>query len=256
MKRLKPTIPNGGSPLGQYPVLREIFDEENKDAIEAILTSITDGQTQGVILSGCVAAGATPNGTLTAGFVYLDGKVLRLPAQTGLTWPVYIAEAAATEEGGVFADSVTRQYIDVEEAEVVTSIPGAGQYVTITDQSTQGRTLLNALQEIENTNEAWTSTGFSYGTGASAGIAGAPEFYKDRNGVVHLRGGIVKGSTTTLGTLPAGYRPQETIALTSFNEDTETLQVFVITTGGSISSTLGLQNEDISFIGEIMFTGA
>jgi hypothetical protein len=131
MKRLKTTIPNGGSPLGKYPVIREIFDTETKDAIEALLSTLTDSLTEGVILSGCVASGTSPTAALTAGYAYLGGKVLRVPAATGQTYPFYIGVKTPTTESDTFADSVSKAWIDVEEAEVVSSVPGAGQYVTI-----------------------------------------------------------------------------------------------------------------------------
>jgi len=48
MKKLKTTIPDGGAPLGQFPVLRDIFDIETKDAIEAMLSTVIIGETEGI----------------------------------------------------------------------------------------------------------------------------------------------------------------------------------------------------------------
>lgn len=132
MKRLKTSIPNGGAPLGEFPVLRDLFDTENKDAIEALLSSITDGETEGVILSGCEVSGTAGDFDISEGYVYLDGKVLRYPGGTGFSATTYLQKAADTEESGTFADTVIKAYIDVETAEDAGSARGSGQYVTVT----------------------------------------------------------------------------------------------------------------------------
>jgi hypothetical protein len=166
MKRLKTTIPDGGAPLGQFPVLRDIFDTENKDAIEALLTSITEGETEGVILSGCAVTGTAGNFAISAGYVYLDGKVLRYAGGSGFSATRYLQKAADTEETGAFADTVVRAYIDVETAEDAVSAPGGGvQYVTVTFAS-GGRTL-NDLINIKIDNRAVLNDG---NTGAATTI--------------------------------------------------------------------------------------
>jgi len=150
MKRLKSTIPDGGAPLGEFPVLKDIFDTENKDAIEALLTSITDGETEGVILSGCKVSGSSGDFDISAGYVYLDGKVLRYPGGEGFSATRYLQKASDTEESGTFADTVVRAYIDVEAAEDAGSAPGGGvQYVTVTHAS-GGRTLKDRMGDIIN----------------------------------------------------------------------------------------------------------
>lgn len=160
MKRLKSSIPNGGAPLGQFPVLRDIFDTENKDAIEALLTTITDGETQGVILSGCEVSGTSGNFAISAGYVYLDGKVLRYPGGSGFSATRYLQKASDTEESGTFADTVVRAYIDVEAAEDAGSAPGGGvQYVTVTF-SGGGQRLVDLLITI-NDQATTTSKGIA-----------------------------------------------------------------------------------------------
>lgn len=150
MKKLKPTIPNGGSPLGAYPILREIFDDESKDAIEAILNALIDPQTEGVVLSGCIASGLSPNISVTEGYIYVDGEVLRYPGETGLTTPFYLKKDTVMEEGGVFADTVFRNYIDVHTAISFTTIGGGSgtQYIDFDVFSLVGRTLIDVIQEL------------------------------------------------------------------------------------------------------------
>lgn len=116
MRKLKTTIPNGGAPLLEFPVLRTLFDVETKDAIEALLNSITNGDTEGLILSGCTVSGTAGNFAISSGYVYLDGEVLLYSGGSGFSATRYLQKATVTEEGGVFADTVTRNYINVNEA--------------------------------------------------------------------------------------------------------------------------------------------
>jgi hypothetical protein len=73
----------------------------------------------------------------------------------------------------------------------------------------------------------------AFGTGwknASGGyqVAG---FYKDDEGVVHLRGVVDLGSGTTIFTLPAGFRPAATESFTALLGDTNIASVFVVASG-------------------------
>ena len=151
MKKLKVGIPDGGAPIGQNPVLRDIFDIENKDAIETLLSTIILGEAQGVILSGCLATGSAGNFAISAGYIFVDAKVLRYPGSTGNSATQYLKIATATEESGVFADGVTRAFIDVETAvEFSTSGGGSGtQYVTLAF-ATAGLTLSERVGGLIN----------------------------------------------------------------------------------------------------------
>lgn len=136
MKKLKSTIPNGGAPLGQFPVLRELFDEENKNAIESILEYQTRGLTEGIVLSGCEISGAVGDWDVSPGYVYLDGEVLYFTGVIGgtLGLTLYIVKDTVTEEGGTFADGLTKNYIDVNVAKFDASPTGgeSTQYITLT----------------------------------------------------------------------------------------------------------------------------
>lgn len=144
MRKLKTTIPDGGAPLLEFPTLKTLFDTENKDAIEVLLNSVVDGETQGVILKGCIAtAGATAgNIDISSGYVYLDGEVLKYPGETDVASPRYIKKATVTEEGGEFADGVIKNYIEVHTAIGFTATTGGAgtQYIEVTS-SKAGRSL-------------------------------------------------------------------------------------------------------------------
>lgn len=248
MKKLKSTIPNGGAPLGEFPVLRELFNVEIWDAMEAILNSVTDGQTEGVILSGCEVTGAGPY-DISAGLVYLDGEILRFDAVTGQTLTKYIRKATVTSEGGQFADGATKDYIDVHKASLQSTTGSGVQYITMT--SAGGRRLDDRIGDIINdgvvtaakiasgavttskisdlnvttvkiaanavtsdkieVQQAWQNLTLlnSWVTSGAATHATPPTpgYYKDSLGRVHLRGVVDNGTSTTIATLPVGYRP-------------------------------------------------
>lgn len=148
MKKLKQTIPDGGAPLLELPVIREIFDDENKDAIEALLYSIVDGETEGMILKGCEVTGTSGDFDVAEGYIYVDGEVLYYAGSTENSTALYLKKATVTEESGVFEDAVTKAFIDVHTAtEFSTTGGGSGtQYVDVSHGSTR-RTLVQAITD-------------------------------------------------------------------------------------------------------------
>lgn len=146
MKKLKSTIPDGGAPLGAFPVLRELFDEQTKNAIEALLYSVSDGETEGFVLKGCEVTGIVSDYDIAEGYIYVDGEVLYYAGSEGNSTPVYLKKDTVTEESGVFADGASKAYIDVNTAtEYTTTGGGAGtQYITF-DFDTPGRTFKNMV---------------------------------------------------------------------------------------------------------------
>lgn len=151
MKKLKAIIPTGGAPLGQFPVLRDIFDSETKNAIEAMLSSVIIGETQGVILSGCLATGTAGAFSISAGYIFVDGEVLEFLGSGGHSSTKYLKKAAVTEESGVFADGGTKAYIDVNQADQFSSSGGGAgtQYVTLAF-ATPGQTLAARMGDFIN----------------------------------------------------------------------------------------------------------
>lgn len=69
-----------------------------------------------------------------------------------------------------------------------------------------------------------------------------PEYMKDANGHVHVRGAVKNGSTTVIGTLPAGYRPQgQTFWVPGQHAGTSTAASFLqVDTNGVITITTNL----------------
>lgn len=129
MKKWKTTIPDGGLKYFNK-FLAEQGGKEIFDAMEAIFEDFSS-ETEGFILKGGVAAGTSPNATITESIVVLNGKLLRLEAATGLTFPFFIVEATTVSISEAFDDETTKPVIDNEFAEVVASDPGGVQIITI-----------------------------------------------------------------------------------------------------------------------------
>lgn len=129
MKKVSSGSDLGGAPFTKAD-LRTIFNDEIWDAIEAIFSPYSS-DTEGLIISGCVISGAGPY-DISEGIVLLDGEFMRLSAATSQTLPKYIAAAAAVNDSRTMGDGTTATVAVTKSAELVGSVPGAGQYIAIT----------------------------------------------------------------------------------------------------------------------------
>ena len=149
MKKFKSTIPNGGLEFFNKYLSTEL-SAEIWDAIQALINQ-SQNTTEGFILKGGTVAGTAPSATITDSIVILNGKILRLEADTGLSYPFYIQEATATTENGSFADGSSQAVIDIEKAETASSAPVSGQYVTVSAAGEYAIGLFaNGLIDTEN----------------------------------------------------------------------------------------------------------
>ena len=128
MKKIVSATDLGGAPLFKND-LREVFNSELWDVMQAMLAH-HDGDTQGIIVSGCVLSANASNFDMTAGIVYLDGEFMRIAAATNQTFTKFIAPATPTSDSRTFADGTTHALVETKTAELVGSSPG-GRYVTI-----------------------------------------------------------------------------------------------------------------------------
>lgn len=149
MKRLIDPVPAGGAPINNEE-LNLLFQTEIYDSIQAML-SRWDSDSQGIIVKGCLITGTTGNYAISEGIVYLNGKFMRLPAATGQALPKYIAPKAVSYLTRQFSDGVTRNMIEVVEAELVSSAPGSGQYIAMTSTTdADDRRLSKILTYVDN----------------------------------------------------------------------------------------------------------
>jgi hypothetical protein len=128
MKKFKSTLPDGGLKFfNKY--LESELGNEIWDAIHALIEDFKD-ETEGFILQGGTVTGSSPNAQINDSIVILDGKICRIAAQTGLTYPFYI-ERSTRNVTGDYADLVSRDTVFENYAIITASAPASGQYVTI-----------------------------------------------------------------------------------------------------------------------------
>jgi hypothetical protein len=118
MKHLITPIANGGAPIYLDDLING--DLENKKAYEAILAGLDSK----IILSG-VEVSNLLIGTfdLSAGFVYLNGTVMEIPAYSG-SYPIYIHEATAVNDDRDFEDGNTDTVATTRSAEYTATPSG------------------------------------------------------------------------------------------------------------------------------------
>lgn len=132
MKKYIDPIPDGGAPLHNNRITTQ-FQNDLWSAIEGMMSEFSNNPTgnYGIIVSGGEVVDNAGNFDIAAGVVYLNGKFLRLAAATNQTFTKYIAAKTVSYEAKTFADGGSKNLIVVEEAELVGSAPGSGQYITI-----------------------------------------------------------------------------------------------------------------------------
>lgn len=167
MKKLVTTQPGGG-PIHQDD-LRTVFNSEIWYVLEATF-GMFNGDTQGVIVSGCIL---TPNGgnwDISEGLIYLNGEFMRLAAATNQALPKYIQPAAAVNDDRQFADAVTRTLFITKGAELAGSAPGGSQYVAITTSTDpDDRRLQNLIHLRQDVINALNNTSTDKALSAAQG---------------------------------------------------------------------------------------
>lgn len=131
MKRITPSTTNGGAPIN-LDDFKGVFNLEIWDGILGLLYGF-NGDTEGVVVSGCVVSGSGPY-NLSAGIVYLNGEMMRLPATNGITLSgtTCIKPDTQVNESRTFEDSSSQILFATQSAIVSSSLPGAGQYIAFT----------------------------------------------------------------------------------------------------------------------------
>jgi len=213
MKKFKSTFPinQGLKFFDKY--LESELSAEVFDAMQALIADFST-ETEGFILTGGTVAGLTGAATITDSIVVLNGKILRLAADTALSYPFYIQEATTVSINGAFGDGTNQPIIDNEAAETAVSPPGAGQYITIAAAGDYVAGLnAKITAKADASLEAWADVTFanSWEAGENSMYNGL-RYRKDNFGNLWLNGVIespIVGdySGTIITTLPAGYRP-------------------------------------------------
>ena len=113
MRKLVSPIADGGFPWGGEDILT-VFQDDFWGALQGLL-AVYDGDTQGVIVSGCIVT-ATSDFDITAGIVYMDGEFYRLPAQTNVPTGQHIVPGATTFTQRTFQDLGLKNFVEIKGA--------------------------------------------------------------------------------------------------------------------------------------------
>lgn len=143
---------------GGQPFYIEDDQLQQEELFKAIEKQFAD--TNGLVLSGCVVTGSS----ISAGLVYLDGKVRELASATGLTFPCYIKASAVVEyDSRLHAeDSLNKTTKRAYNAEITNTLPTSGDYIVVTAQGVNKR-----LQYVvkNDQNGQFTPNGFALNAG-------------------------------------------------------------------------------------------
>ena len=114
---------------GGQPFFNSDFALQQSEIYKAIENQYAD-VSGGVVLSGCVVTG----NSISAGLVYLDGKIRELASGTGLSFPCYIKASPQIDyDSRVHTEDNQNKTTKSEfKAEITTTIPVSGDYITVT----------------------------------------------------------------------------------------------------------------------------
>lgn len=189
MKKITQTAETGGARL-DFDDFRDVFNDEIWDAMEASYEQF-DSDTEGIIVSGCAVSGSAGNYTIAAGIVYIDGEFRRFSQQTGLTFPQYMKAATDVNTTRTFGDSTTKTLFITKSADLQSTVPGSGQYISFTGDGSSSN--------ARRVDSGWKTITLNASGGASYAAGSRTPQYRVKAGIVHLRGII-----TTGGSPPAG----------------------------------------------------
>lgn len=137
MRKFINPIPNGGAPLNGERLVDEL-GIEIWDALQGTLSRY-DADTEGVIVKGCVLSANGGNFDISAGIVYMNGEFMRVAAATNIAFPSYLQPSTPTNIQKTFKDGISKNLIVEKLAGLGGSIPGAGQYITISSLAARRR---------------------------------------------------------------------------------------------------------------------
>lgn len=214
---------------GGFPELLDDLDFDQKavrEAISGFASGFGVGEDQSFILSGCVLS----SGAYGAGFICLNGEVLRFDGVTAPTVPVGSAAVWGVLETNDANGTKTMENATIREAykvrrakiEVVTIAQATGRF-WVTPRVTIGTKIAKMVElQLEfapNKAPDWKTVGatgnipfynnggtVAWGHAFGAGICPA-QYRLWPSGLVELRGIIQGSGVSSFFILPPGYRP-------------------------------------------------
>lgn len=186
-----------------------------KQVFDALLAGLTPGTSNvPYVIVGCGITVSGSNVTVAGGWIYLNAEVIRVVAGTitlASGQAAYLRKSEVTESYGTltYADGNSR---NVHTETILT--PTALATATAVDFNVNA--MVPMSQTIGdligfNVPKAWTNITLNADFIVS-NILGTPQYFKDANGMVHLRGGVeYVGAFTSIQvpitTMPTGLRP-------------------------------------------------
>lgn len=197
----------------------EVLQEEQYSVIRSLLSKMTEGSTQGLVLSGVLVSGNTINFDTTPGIVFLDGDFYRIDSQAGISNPSYIVPSTSESISRTFGNLSNKQVFEIKKATVSSTIPSSGQYIVIDTIGTYQNKLGGDWVTIPKPN-----SNYEYPSDGNPGDGAASQFlieffdpsYKVKNGTVIFRGAFrVNGAFTNeaIITMPENLRPKKRMNL-------------------------------------------
>lgn len=181
---------------GRYLFFDDIQDLQNSALASA--AALYFGR-DNCVISGCRVSG----NSISAGFVWLDGKIREVPATGNLTFPVYI-RANNTTEQGMYLDSVTEQDTAINYGIQFTTVQPES-YIRVTSsgaEPTIEKLMFNGLNLDGNMAlDELTANKLIFRSRTTSSNLG--ELYYDDDGF-HASTGITTGTGTFSGAVTAG----------------------------------------------------
>lgn len=183
-------FPGGGQPVNLTDI-QDLHDEHNS-ILESLLLGVG-----GCVLSGLVISGTESNATISAGWCFLDGEYVYLPAQAGVNFTSnstqYIKKGTPVQgrpknftTGGLKNTRITTN------AERVTVLPSGVDYIAMTFASGHSQSLAEVMGRkiipIGTIQMAKALTDFNPTTGLGSGKWKGWALCDGQNGTIDMRG--------------------------------------------------------------------
>lgn len=191
----------------------DIYAVQNRiNALEAMLNTLGEA----FVVSGCAVSGTAPNNAVSAGIVFLNGKLHTLPAVAtiDLSTAQHIKFLSSTDaDPRALSGGGTQNRIKTYLAQIS---PGIISQSIAISQATPARTFADViakdsdLTDLLDTISVRVNTDLTYNTGWANVFPGVPVKYnKNFFGMVQVAGYAQYngGGTVSIATLPVGYRP-------------------------------------------------
>jgi len=216
-------------------------DYAYRGALNNLLNSFAIDTNTNFVISGCVPT-YTPGVSLavTDGYIYLNGEVLQVEAQTFLNDGADFKYTKVTTFDTT-GNRVTKAGASVQTYQKNRGVVSAGAAGTTELNARIVTTLIDKIKlALELTYDTWVQPTFESGFAHSTGEADFGVWYKKtKEGNLFIQGAMVlladKTGDDLLFTLPAGYRPSDVNTLPA---STVYRFPFIGDTGGGVSTNI------------------